>query len=58
MPRSNRKSIFKTLLMRDLIFIHQKSLCMTEIKAGNFKLVGIEAKGYWYSPGGNEWSFW
>jgi hypothetical protein len=31
---------------------------MTAIKEGNWTLVGLETKGYWYSPTGSEWTFW
>lgn len=57
MSRS-KKSIYKTLLTKDLIYIHNKGLCMTAIKEGNWTLVGLETKGYWYSPTGSEWTFW
>ena len=52
-----KKSIFKNLLIRDIIYIQRKALCMSQIKLGDYKLVGIEVKGYWYSPTGSVWSF-
>ena len=50
-----KKSIFKNLLTRDIIYILNKTVCLREIKEGNYKLVPIEAQGWYY---GSSWRLW